>query len=213
MIKILLASALLVASPLMENTTTNEETTTETTTTTEETTTTETETKTDEDKKVEEQVNQVWEDFKVWASKWLEPTTIATISSWITYLGTIIALIMKLRNAKINNSLTVEKVRDELNATLGDKVDVALKKELESYIPGLIDVINNQQKILEVFSKIMALSQENTPESRVAILNLIASLGVVDTTEQKKAIEEQVKVEQEKQEEKDSTLESIINEK
>ena len=158
-------------------------------------------------------MNQVWEDFKVWASKWLEPTTIATISSWITYLGTIIALIMKLRNAKINNSLTVEKVRDELNATLGDKVDVALKKELESYIPGLIDVINNQQKILEVFSKIMALSQENTPESRVAILNLIASLGVVDTTEQKKAIEEQVKVEQEKQEEKDSTLESIINEK
>lgn len=222
MIKVLLASALLVAGPMMANeTTTTEPTTTETTDTstktdeavdskedttkTDTTTTTTTETTNNGDKVVDE--------VKKWLGQWLEPQAVATIASWLTYLISFITCFMKLIALKKQNNLTVENVSKELNETLGDKVDEAVKKEMEAYIPALINAVDNQKEVLNVFSKIMALSQENTPESRVAILNLISTLGVVDTETTKKAIEEEQKAIETKEAENKETLESIINEK
>ena len=221
MIKVLLASALLVAGPMMANeTTTTEPTTTETTDTSTKTdeavdskedttktdTTTTTETTTNNGDKVVDEV-------KKWLGQWLEPQAVATIASWLTYLISFITCFMKLIALKKQNNLTVENVSKELNETLGDKVDEAVKKEMEAYIPALINAVDNQKEVLNVFSKIMALSQENTPESRVAILNLISTLGVVDTETTKKAIEEEQKAIETKEAENKETLESIINEK
>lgn len=220
MIKVLLASALLVAGPMMANeTTTTEPTTTETTDTstktdeavdskedTTKTDTTTTETTTNNGDKVVDEV-------KKWLGQWLEPQAVATIASWLTYLISFITCFMKLIALKKQNNLTVENVSKELNETLGDKVDEAVKKQMEAYIPALINAVDNQKEVLNVFSKIMALSQENTPESRVAILNLISTLGVVDTETTKKAIEEEQKAIETKEAENKETLESIINEK
>lgn len=221
MIKVLLASALLVAGPMMANeTTTTEPTTTETTDTSTKTdeavdskedttktdTTTTTETTTNNGDKVVDEV-------KKWLGQWLEPQAVATIASWLTYLISFITCFMKLIALKKQNNLTVENVSKELNETLGDKVDEAVKKQMEAYIPALINAVDNQKEVLNVFSKIMALSQENTPESRVAILNLISTLGVVDTETTKKAIEEEQKAIETKEAENKETLESIINEK
>lgn len=221
MIKVLLASALLVAGPMTANeTTTTEPTTTETTDTSTKTdeavdskedttktdTTTTTETTTNNGDKVVDEV-------KKWLGQWLEPQAVATIASWLTYLISFITCFMKLIALKKQNNLTVENVSKELNETLGDKVDEAVKKEMEAYIPALINAVDNQKEVLNVFSKIMALSQENTPESRVAILNLISTLGVVDTETTKKAIEEEQKAIETKEAENKETLESIINEK
>lgn len=206
MIRVLLASALLVASPVMASEATTEPTTTETTPTTDTTTKTDTTETTNNGDKVVDEV-------KKWLGQWLEPQAVATIASWLTYLISFITCFMKLIALKKQNNLTVENVSKELNATLGDKVDEAVKKEMEAYIPALINAVDNHKEVLNVFSKIMALSQEGTPESRIAILNLISSLGVVDTETTKKAIEEEQKAIETKEAENKETLESIINEK
>lgn len=219
MIRVLLASALLVASPVMASETTTEPTTTETTPTTDTTTKTdeavdskEDTTKTDATETTNNG-DKVVDEVKKWLGQWLEPQAVATIASWLTYLISFITCFMKLIALKKQNNLTVENVSKELNATLGDKVDEAVKKEMEAYIPALINAVDNQKEVLNVFSKIMALSQEGTPESRIAILNLISSLGVVDTETTKKAIEEEQKAIETKEAENKETLESIINEK
>lgn len=219
MIRVLLASALLVASPVMASEATTEPTTTETTPTTDTTTKTdeavdskEDTTKTDTTETTNNG-DKVVDEVKKWLGQWLEPQAVATIASWLTYLISFITCFMKLIALKKQNNLTVENVSKELNATLGDKVDEAVKKEMEAYIPALINAVDNQKEVLNVFSKIMALSQEGTPESRIAILNLISSLGVVDTETTKKAIEEEQKAIETKEAENKETLESIINEK
>lgn len=219
MIRVLLASALLVASPVMASEATTEPTTTETTPTTDTTTKTdeavdskEDTTKTDTTETTNNG-DKVVDEVKKWLGQWLEPQAVATIASWLTYLISFITCFMKLIALKKQNNLTVENVSKELNATLGDKVDEAVKKEMEAYIPALINAVDNQKEVLNVFSKIMALSQEGTPESRIAILNLISSLGVVDTETTKKAIEEEQKAVETKEAENKETLESIINEK
>lgn len=220
MIRVLLASALLVASPVMASEATTEPTTTETTPTTDTTTKTDeavdskedTTTKTDTTETTNNG-DKVVDEVKKWLGQWLEPQAVATIASWLTYLISFITCFMKLIALKKQNNLTVENVSKELNATLGDKVDEAVKKEMEAYIPALINAVDNQKEVLNVFSKIMALSQEGTPESRIAILNLISSLGVVDTETTKKAIEEEQKAIETKEAENKETLESIINEK
>ena len=220
MIRVLLASALLVASPVMASEATTEPTTTETTPTTDTTTKTDeavdskedTTTKTDTTETTNNG-DKVVDEVKKWLGQWLEPQAVATIASWLTYLISFITCFMKLIALKKQNNLTVENVSKELNATLGDKVDEAVKKEMEAYIPALINAVDNHKEVLNVFSKIMALSQEGTPESRIAILNLISSLGVVDTETTKKAIEEEQKAIETKEAENKETLESIINEK
>lgn len=215
MIKVLLASALLVAGPMMANeTTTTEPTTTETTKTDEAVDSKEDTTKTDATTtETTNNGDKVIDEVKKWLGQWLEPQAVATIASWLTYLISFITCFMKLIALKKQNNLTVENVSKELNETLGDKVDEAVKKQMEAYIPALINAVDNQKEVLNVFSKIMALSQENTPESRVAILNLISTLGVVDTETTKKAIEEEQKAIETKEAENKETLESIINEK
>lgn len=166
-------------------------------------------------KLVEEQkeVNVIWEDFKAWASDWLEPTTLTTIISTITTIGSVITLVVKLLRLAKEKQLTVEAVRDELNAQIGDKIDSSLKNELDTYIPTLVKTINNQKEIIATLCKVVALAQSNDSSSKVAIMQLISSIGV-DTDSVKKTIEEEEKRKQEKIASDNEKLEKIIeNEK
>ena len=66
---------------------------------------------------------------------------------------------------------------------------------------------------MTIFAKILALSQENTPESRIAILNLISELGVVTkeiVDNAKVIVEDAVKQEEEKKEQVENQLNEII---
>ena len=68
--------------------------------------------------------------------------------------------------------------------------------------------------VLETFAKILALSQENTPESRVAILELIQRLGnntngMIETI--KETINTQEKEKEEKKQANDEKLNKIID--
>ena len=133
---------------------------------------------TSEDKK-EETKNEI----KEWLSKFFEPQQVAMIMTWITYIGTIIGLIAKCYSLAKQKTLTADNVKEAVLEKLGDKVDEAVASQLSSSIVSITKMIKNQNETLALLTKVMALSQENTPESRVAILDLISRLGVIDNSE------------------------------
>lgn len=150
------------------------------------------------------ETDKVKEEIKTWLEQWLEPSQVAMVMTWITYAATIVGLIVKISNLAKQKTLTAENVKDLIMNELGDKVDESVKKQLSSAVNSLTKTAERQNEVLELLTKVAALSQENTPESRLAILDLISRLGVVDKedienakdninneVEEKKALEEE----------------------
>lgn len=145
-------------------------------------------TSTSEDKKEDsttsdEKKDETKNEIKEWLSKFFEPQQVAMIMTWITYIGTIIGLIAKCYSLAKQKTLTADNVKEAVLEKLGDKVDEAVANQLSSSIVSITKMIKNQNETLALLTKVMALSQENTPESRVAILDLISRLGVIDNSE------------------------------
>ena len=131
----------------------------------------------------EEKKDETKNELKEWLSKFFEPQQVAMIMTWITYIGTIIGLIAKCYSLAKQKTLTADNVKEAVLEKLGDKVDEAVANQLSSSIVSITKMIKNQNETLALLTKVMALSQENTPESRVAILDLISRLGVIDNSE------------------------------
>ncbi len=152
-------------------------------------------------------------DIKAWLEKFLEPQQVAMIMTWITYAGTIIGLIYKVVALSKQNSLTAEKVKELIMSELGDKVDDSVKNQLASSITSVAKTVERQNEVLALLTKIMALSQENTPESRIAILELISRLGVVDKEDldsAKETINKEIEEKKAVEEETNKTVDTII---
>ena len=165
-------------------------------------------TSTDEGKK-EETKNEL----KEWLSKFFEPQQVAMIMTWITYIGTIIGLIAKCYSLAKQKTLTADNVKEAVLEKLGDKVDEAVANQLSSSIVSITKMIKNQNETLALLTKVMALSQENTPESRVAILELISQLGVVkdeEIEEMKETINKEVEDKKAIEEETNKSVDTII---
>lgn len=149
-----------------------------------------------------------WEE---WLSQWLSPQTITAIVSIITALGAVLKMASSIKDLHAKNQLTIKNVTEAVQKELPDEV----KKACEPYMEKINQNEENIVKVLEVLSKVLALSQENTPESRVAILNAIQELGNVqaDLTEQaKEVIAQQEKEKAEQSENAQKALSSIEEE-
>lgn len=138
---------------------------------------------------------------------------IAMYFSWLAYLATIIGLVKKLISLKKSNNLTLENVNKLVQASVSKNVSEAVSEKFKEFAPSLVSGQEKTNEVLTIFAKILALSQENTPESKVAILNLIGELGVagkelVETA--KEIVEEGVKVEKEAEEKLNEQLDGII---
>ena len=204
MIKELLLISALTFSPMNTEDTTPSEPTTGENETTEPT---ETETPKEED--------NVKEEIKAWLEKFLEPQQVAMIMTWITYSATIIGLIYKLSQLAKSKSLSNENIKNLILTELGDKVDESVKNQLASAITSLTKTAERQNEVLSLLAKVSALSQENTPESRVAILDLISRLGVVDKEDienAKETINQEVAEKKALEEETNNTVDKIIEE-
>lgn len=152
-------------------------------------------------------------DWKAWLEQWFTPQQVAMIMTWITYAATIIGMIYKFYQMAKEKNLTAENVKTLIMKELGDKVDESVKKQLESAVTSLTKTAENQNEVLALLTKVMALSQENTPESRVAILDLISRLGVVDKTDLdnvKASIENEVAEKKAQEEETNKSVDTII---
>ena len=139
---------------------------------------------------------------------------VAMYMSWIAYIATIIGLVVKLRQLKQTNNFTLKGVSDEVQAKLEIVVGQEVAKQFGEIAPKLISGQENTNQIMTIFAKILALSQENTPESRVAILNLIEQLGTVGqelVNNAKGAIEESVKLAEQAKKELDERVDKIID--
>ena len=96
---------------------------------------------------------------------------------------------------------------------LGDKVDKSVQDNLATSIVAINKTIQRQNEVLALLAKVSALSQENTPESRVAILELISRLGVVDKGDIEKAketIKEEVKTKREIEKATNESVDKVI---
>lgn len=162
----------------------------------------------------EEDKTPVVDEVKEWVDKFFGPTQVAMYMSWLAYIGTIIGLVANLKKLKQSNNLTLKNVSDEVQGKLEIIVNKEVADQFGKIAPKLVSGQEKSNKIMTIFAEILALSQENTPESRVAILNLIKELGVVgneivDTA--KEVVEDSVKVAEETKKEMDKKLDAIVD--
>lgn len=153
--------------------------------------------------KIEEKLNE-----------WFSPAVVANIMSWLAYIGTIIGLVNNLKKAKKENNLTLSDVKEQVCGELEKVVSKEVTEKVAKYFDGADRLQTEIKDVLETFAKIMALSQENTPESRIAILDLIQKLGGNTNKmieEIKTAVNEQVEKQEAKKEENAKELDKIID--
>lgn len=134
---------------------------------------------------------EFWEAVK----GYLTPETITVITTVILFLVALLKLVSVVKNLKEQHTLTMDNLLKLLSVQNKEEFDKA-KIDLNKSVVDLIEPIIPYFK---TFAKILALSQENTPESKVAILNLIEELGTIDANlvnEAKNVINNQVATEE-----------------
>lgn len=197
---LLLASALLFA-PLNAEDITQEETTQVEETPTEETQTEDT-TIVDE---LKDKISKLIED-----NEWLK-NALKTVGAVFGALGgtSFVALLGVMVRA-INNSIKAKRVKQEtledVKSAILNSVNEEVRKQIEKPLNDLTKAIGQTEQLQVVIGKIIALSQEDSYKSRLAILECIGALNIVDT----KVLEEaKENIEQEEQEEKETTEEAL----
>ena len=127
----------------------------------------------------EQEPVDVVDEVKEWFDKFFSPQMVAMYMSWLAYIGTIIGLVTNIKKLKQSNNLTLKNVSDEVKKVLAETISKEVAEKFDAILPSMQSTQEKTNQIMSIFAKILALSQENTPESRVAILNLIEELGVV----------------------------------
>lgn len=138
-------------------------------------------------------------DWAEWAEGWFSPQTITTISTVIGFLAVIVKLASELRKLAKDKQLTVDKVSEIVLGQIKETLPEDVSAEFSKYLPTLVAYADKSNEVLNVFAKVLALSQENTTESRLAILELIQQLGIIsnDMIDKAKAEVERQKEEEE----------------
>lgn len=173
---------------------------------------TETETKTEYVFVPVQEAKDAWTRF---ADEYLTADKVAMYMSWVAYIGTIIGLAANLTKLRKAAGLTTKQVSEQVQAKVEEVVSREIAEQTGKLLPSVLATQEKTNEMLAIFSKIIALGQENTPESRVAILNLIEELGTVgketlQATEE--AIHEEVKAVEEHRAEVEAKLDEIIEE-
>lgn len=152
-----------------------------------------------------------WAEF---VAQYFTAEKVAMYMSWIAYVGTIIGLAANIVKIKKAGSLTLKNVSEEVQNKLKEVVSAEVAAEVDKFIPAILATQQKTNDVLKIFSKIMALAQENTPESRVAILQLIEELGTIGkevTDAAKEAVEKEVEAIEDHKEKVGEKLDEIID--
>lgn len=151
-----------------------------------------------------------WEKF---VNEYLSAEKVAMYMSWVAYIGTIIGLVANVNKLKKANNLTLKNVSDDVQKKIEEVVGKRVEEESQKFLPAVIATQEKTNDILKIFSKILALSQENTPESRIAILQLIEEIGTAGkeiVENAKEAIKQEVNLTEEHKQEVEEKLDEII---
>lgn len=109
---------------------------------------------------------------------------VVTIVKWILDGGILIALIRYyVKDKKLEKKLE-NKVQSTINEIIPETTKNTVVATVESVITPIFTQLEADnveiRKALSIFSKCMALSQENTPESRKAIIDELSELKISD---------------------------------
>lgn len=160
----------------------------------------------------EPEPKQGWDLF---VEKYLTADKVAMYMSWAAYVGTIVGLAVALKRLFGKNQITLKDVKSEVTQKIEEVVGNEVKLQTERFLPSVIQAQEKTNEILKGFSKILALSQENSPESRVAILQIIEQLGTTGkelTEAAKDVIQQEVALAEEHKAEIEGKLDEIIEE-
>lgn len=151
-------------------------------------------------------------DFGEWLEKNFTAEMITTIMSVLTSLAVVLKLASSLKDLAKKKAMTTEEVCNKVVEILETTNKESVLKSINDIVKPLEDKVGNITPVLNSFSKILALSQENTPESRLAILELIQSIGNISNKvveDAKTEIVNQIEEEQKENKENIAILESI----
>lgn len=141
---------------------------------------------------------------------YLTPQTITTITAVLMFLVSSLKMISTIKTLAKQKSTTIDDVMSALKSQNKEEIE----KAINEVVNPILESVNEITPYLQTFAKILALSQENTATSRLAILELIEKMGTVDSdtlANAKTSIEEEVKTEEEKKQETLEKLENIEN--
>lgn len=150
-----------------------------------------------------------------WASGFLSAQTITTLLTVLSFLAVIVKLARDLKAMKNEKNLTLKNVTDSIMANLDKTLPDEISKSINQYLPSLVEYAEKSDKIMVAFAKILALSQENTPDAKVAILGLIQELGVISNSsieESKKKVIESAQAKKEAEEKTKESVKTVIAE-
>lgn len=149
---------------------------------------------------------EFWETIK----GYLTPETITVCITVFSFLVALLKMVSVIKDLKTQKAMTMENLLKNLTILNAEEYE----KEKQDLMKTIIDLIQPLLAYSEAMAKVLALSQENTPESRVAILEIIQSLGTIDANLIDKAkllVAEQENEKEEKKQAKIERLEEIVN--
>lgn len=154
-------------------------------------------------------------DWEEWAKEWLSPQVLTTVTAVLTALVAVLKMVASLKSMAKNKQLTIDGVNEIVVSNLKECVSKEVAGKIDAYMPEIIAYEKKSSDIMIAFSKILALAQENTPEARKAILEVIQELGVINNTaveSAKKTIEKQEEAKKAEEAKKTDDLNKIVEE-
>lgn len=153
-------------------------------------------------------MNEFWEALK----GYLTPETITVITTVLLFLVSLLKLVSMVKTLNKQKAMTMENLKEVLLNALKSQNQEEINKAMVEILNPVLNAVNEINPYLQTFAKILALSQENTPTSRLAILELIENMGKTDTKlieTAKDTVNEEVKQEEIKKQETIAQLEVI----
>lgn len=154
-------------------------------------------------------------DWEEWAKEWLSPQVLTTVTAVLTALVAVLKMVSSLKSMAKNKQLTIDGVNEIVVSNLKECVSKEVADKIDAYMPEIIAYEKKSSDIMIAFSKILALAQENTPEARKAILEVIQELGIINNTaveSAKKTIERQEEAKKAEEAKKTDDLNKIVEE-
>lgn len=154
-------------------------------------------------------------DWEEWAKEWLSPQVLTTVTAVLTALVAVLKMVASLKSMAKNKQLTIDGVNEIVVSNLKECVSKEVADKIDAYMPEIIAYEKKSSDIMIAFSKILALAQENTPEARKAILEVIQELGIINNTaveSAKETIERQEEAKKAEEAKKTDDLNKIVEE-
>ena len=140
---------------------------------------TETEPKTDTQVVYYVPVEEEPKDFGEWIKSIFTPEVIASI---VTALTAAAALLKLASSAKIF-AKSKKKDESEIMEQVERGIKAGVEKAMKEVIAPLEEKVQRISPALDTFSKVLALSHDNSPEAKLAILDLLQKIGGKETKE------------------------------